>query len=152
MIERLHLRVRAVAEHCKRLSDYESTVLSGVVNDHSRRCQSGTFAHCSMGRTRDFPDLQGAFVSDAMDFGGIRAAVGDFVFNGDDECGNVVACALEQGELFALVDLWSKVSIVSPHSAIWTPAGRRCVWSVSNISECSAWLHRPNDEVLVVRM
>ena len=50
IIERLHLRVRAVAEHCKNLAHYETSVLSGVVNDHCRRCQAASFAHCRMGK------------------------------------------------------------------------------------------------------
>ena len=100
IIERLHLRVKAVAEHCKRLEDYETSVLSGVVNDHSRKCQGATFAHCMLGKSCPFHGLESADVSDTMELRGVRATVGDFVFHGNNEAGCVVACACEDGLLF----------------------------------------------------
>lgn len=152
VIERLHLRVRAVAEHCKELGKFEVSVLSGVINDHARRLSDATYAQGSMGRSLPFPGLQGAMVSDNLELAGARVAVGDFVFRGNFELGIVVACACDGGELFAIVDEWDKVAEVSLHSARWASAGRRAVWRASEVSECAAWQERPAGQMLVVRM
>ena len=151
VIERLHLRLKAVAEHCKRLEDFETSVLSGVVLDHCRKCEGATFAHCMLGKSCPL-GLETADVSDTMELRGARATVGDFVSHGDSDMGCVVACALEDGQLFVVVDAWDKVRDVSLHSALWRCGGRRLVWHFEAVIECLAWQEQPADEMLVIRM
>ena len=138
IIERLHLRVRAVAENCKNIQDYEVSVLSGITNDHARRASEAVYAQGAMGRSHPFPGLPGAFVSDSLELAGARMSVGDFVARGDG-LGSVVACALDEGELYVVVDVWKREEKLTLHSARWVGAGAREVWKASETTECLAW-------------
>ena len=151
VIERLHLRVKAIADNVKVLTGYASSVLSGVVNYHSHLAQ-----HCLpgcglVGRTAAPPSLPGVLLSDCMEVAGLRFAVGDFAARGG-QLGRVVACCLEADDLFGLVDIWAKVEQVSQHSSKWENASRREVWRTADMLECVAWQHGPDRSIVVIKM
>ena len=136
VIERLHLRVRAIADNVKGLSTFSSSVLSGVVNYHSHTAQS-CIPGCGLsGKTfvpKGHPDV---LLSDHIDIGGKTFSVSDFVARGD-ELGLVIACCVEGLDLFVIVDLWGKVAQISQHSSRWVGMDdRRAVWRAADMLEC----------------
>ena len=151
VVERLHLRVRAVAEKCCSLQDYERTVLSGVVNLQAARANTALGVDSSSSAA-PFPGLPGAFVSDSVNTACSRFRVGDFVLHGDAELGCIVACAIEAAAFYLVVDEWSKIEDVTAHSSTWRGCGRRCVWPATDVQECAAWQEQSADIRLVLRM
>ena len=149
IIERLHLRVRNTAENVKNLSKYEESVLSGVVNEHSRLAE-GALPGCGLlGKTAPAPFDPDVVVSDSMAIGGKRIAVGDVVAHGR-EAGRVVACCVEGQDMFAIVDHLRFVSDLSPHSSRFDLRGlSRAVWRAADVVECLAW-QEDHSEVMTV--
>ena len=149
VIERLHLRVRAAAEHIKKLESYETSVLSRVVNEQFRALQEGFGGHRVLGRHAPFPGIPAAKVADTLEFDGVHVSVGDIVRRGQD-IAKVVACAEEDGALFAVVDLQVVAHTCSPRSSTWTPRGARSVWSAGDIAEVVAWKDLDEGRTLVI--
>ena len=77
VIERLHLRVRSIAENVKRLDEFETSVLSGVVNSHSRRAQESSASCGLIGRSATLPGEPNVFLSEHMELSGKIISVGD---------------------------------------------------------------------------
>ena len=118
VIERLHLRVRAIAENVKMLTGYAGSVLSGIVNHHSHHAQECLPGCGLLGRAAALPSIPGVLLSDRMEIQGLTFSVGDFVAHGS-QLGCLVACCLEAGDLFGVVNLWTKVEQLSQHSSKW---------------------------------
>ena len=148
VVERLHLRVRAAAEHVKKLEGYERTVLSRVLNDQARALQI-VATRGLIGVRAPFPGLPSATVSDRMEVDGVHVAVGDFVRRGQD-IAKAVACAEEGGVLFVVVDLQVVAHTCSPRSSTYTLTGDRSVWPASDISEVVAWKDMGQGQTLVL--
>ena len=85
VVERLHLRVRAAAEHVKKLDGYERTVLSRVLNEQVRALQTAT-TRGLVGRRAPFPGLPSAMVSDKLEVDGFM--LGSMTLSGE---GNTLA-------------------------------------------------------------
>ena len=152
VVERLHLRVKKVVEHLTTLGSLERSALSGAVNDHARRAAEATHGCGLLGRTAPFPEMPTATVADSLEVGGFRCSVGDLIFRGE-ECAQVVACCLEAGALFAVVDVLVLQSALSAHSGVWSAAGAaRAVWSIAEVAECAAWKQSAGSEFTVVRL
>ena len=148
VVERLHLRVRAAAEHVKKLEGYERTVLSRVLNDQARALQI-VATRGLIGVRASFPGLPSATVSDRMEVDGVHVAVGDFVRRGQ-YIAKAVACAEEGGVLFVVVDLQVVAHTCSPRSSTYTLTGDRSVWPASDISEVVAWKDMGQGQTLVI--
>jgi hypothetical protein len=152
VIERLHLRVRCIADNVKDLHTFERSVLSGVVNDQCRRGKDHLCGGGLLGRTAPFPNLPDALVSDKVELGGLRIAVGDVVFRGE-ELGVVVACGAEEAELFVVVDPWHRIYALSAHSSAWAlRSDVREVWGFAEIAECGAWQRKATGEIIAIRL
>ena len=148
VVERLHLRVRAAAEHVRKLEGYERTVLSRVLNDQARALQI-VATRGLIGVRAPFPGLPSATVSDRMEVDGVHVAVGDFVRRGQDTA-KVVACAEEGGVLLVVVDLQVVAHTCSPRSSTYTLTGDRSVWPANDISEVVAWKDMGQGQTLVL--
>ena len=148
VVERLHLRVRAAAEHVRRLEGYEQSVLSRVLNEQARVLQSHTTKGL-VGRTAPFPGLRSATVSDCLEFFGMHAHVGDFVQRGEDVA-KVLACAEEGDELFLVVELHLMVRSCSTRSSTWQSRGLRSVWPATEVTEVVAWKDLGEGKTLVI--
>ena len=139
VIERLHLRVKSIAENVKVLRQFEVSVLSGVLNAHARRA-AGSLPGCGLlGRTISPPGEPEVLLSDHLELNGKVFAVGDCVLHGR-ELGSVVACCCNCHDLFIFVDTWARVSQVSQHSSKWERSGsRRVCWRAADVQECVCW-------------
>ena len=145
-IERLHLRVKAAAEHIKHLDGYEESVLSRVVNDQARAAQSMSTTGLA-GHTAPFPRLPSATVSDRLEAEGVHVHIGDIVMRGE-EVAKVVACAAEQGDLFVVCDPLALTITSSPNSGTWTFRGTRCLWRAADLRQVLAWKDLPGGQIL----
>ena len=151
IVERLHLRVKTVAERVRNTVAFESSVLSGVVNEHVRRGQSCDAGGGLIGKFAPHPSLANVLVADRMELGGVRVSIDDFVFRGD-VAGLVVACCLLDGELWLIVDAFLKVKDLSQHSSTWRPGGARETWPAIEVSECLSWLQIDGGQTLIIQM
>lgn len=142
VIERLHLRVRPLADNAKRLQGWERSVLSGVVNSHARSAREDSCRVLGaglVGRVAEHPVAPRSIIADKLELGGFRVSVGDVVCKG--ECaGEVAACLVFEGELWLVVNAWRQLRKVSAHSATWCANGHNVqTWRVSDAEECVAW-------------
>ena len=150
VIERLHLRARAVADHVQNTSVMESSVCAGLVNVQAN---AATTMGGLEGAVAPYPhpQLQHVSVSDRMRAYGKRFCTGDLVeSSGQVAC--IVACTREHAELKLIVDVCCASRAVSRHGRICTrmPA-QRCVWSAAEASPVAAWQHVEGDgDVLVL--
>jgi hypothetical protein len=66
VIERMHLRVKAVAEKVKNTSRFERSVLSGVLTDHMRVLNETSHLHGLLGSCASLPDYPGLVIADSL--------------------------------------------------------------------------------------
>ena len=147
IIERSHLLVKRIAEHCKNTSVFERTVLSGVVNLMHRRSSSvATFE--LLGPTAQVGNM---IVADCMmtPFG--QFAREDVVMLGES-VGTVVACGrTRDGNLQVLVQPGHMIRNVTPHSGTYGLLDRLESWSPADVRDCLAWRVQSDDSMLIIR-
>ena len=103
MIERLHLRVRGVAQHCKNMSVYEHSVCAGLVNQQCNALRDAMRASGLQGPTAPMPTLEHVIMADRLCVAGIAVAVGDMVCKGP-MVGRVLACCFDNTVHGVVVD------------------------------------------------
>lgn len=151
IIERMHLRVKSLAEKIKKTTSFEASVLSSALTVHLADVEAFDKGGGLRGRTAPFPGAHvGALVADKMECIGVTLAVGDFVTYGED-VGIIVACALEGGELYAIVRDLAKQSDLTTCVAKYTMTDSLSVWLASACAPAVAWRPRPDGCHVVVR-
>ena len=96
-----------------------------------------------------FPNCA-AMVSDSLKFKGRQISVGDIVFQSANDAGKVIACAMENDELFVVVELMDFLENVSLQSAKWQSTNVRAVWGVNSLQLAFAW-YNDLDVAVVLR-
>ena len=84
-LERLHRRVKPIAEHCKNLRQFEATVMAGTTSFHigCMLQEAHWSSNCHMvGKVAAVPGAQSIAASDKVEYCGEVIAVGSFVFRG----------------------------------------------------------------------
>ena len=82
-LERLHLRAKRVAEHCKDPGHYEASVLGRVLNAHMNSLsEEGAFTVALVGKTATMPGAPNIAIADKAKYHGESFAAGDFAFRG----------------------------------------------------------------------
>ena len=148
IVERLHLRVRDIAEHCKG-GHYEKSVLSGVTNQHAHLLHEARNFDCLLGeRQAVCQELGGAIVADRLEYGGRTIGIGDFVYK-HNRVACVAACA-DEGELFLIVDDHQKVADVTPTSSTWAPMPSRSIWRCEGSELCAVWRKLSDGQFIVL--
>ena len=151
VVERLHLRVRRVADNCKRLVDYESSVPHRVLELHAEKAQAAS-AFGLIGTTAPFPGLLGARVANRLELHGVHLAQGDIVSRGHD-IAVVVAPAQEGIGFFVVLDRLRVVTFdAASRSAICGAALGRSVWMAEEVREVLAWQKLGNGQTLVIKI
>ena len=152
VIERLHLRVKAVSENVKNTKTFERSVLSGVVNSHVRSANQKWIGGGLVGAAVQHPIVQESLVADHVELAGVRVAVGDVVCCGE-RMGQVVACVTYESGLLLVVDAWRLAQRLSQHSSKWQTIGaQRCAWQVAEAEECIAWKKEADGYTTVIRV
>jgi len=149
VIERTHLRVKAVAEPIKNTRVFERSVLASLASVTWNRASTDAAGNGLLGRTSALPELAGAVVADRMEFYSIEVAVDDVVSRSGD-IGIVVACCQSGPRLFALVKRCGVAENISDHSKVCALGHAVEAWPVSEFRLCLAWRRRPDGSLLVV--
>lgn len=153
VVERIHLRIKAVAEKTRNTRAYERSVLSSSLTAHLNALEAHEVGDRLVGRRAALPGVAGAIVADRMTVYGVDFEVGDVVLCGDAFAGTLTACLLQAGELFAVVHPLYKVEDVVCHASLYKARdGDDFVVSrASNLVHALAWRDRPGGVRLVVR-
>ena len=138
IIERAHLRVKRIADLIKNTDTFEFSVLAGLVNYCLEEVSATVSDDGLLGRTAEMPGVEGVVVADRLSYCGMRITAGDVVFRGES-AGLVVACLVEDRQLFAMVDVWRHCRVLSLHSAVWDETNCQDVWRVCSLQVSLAW-------------
>ena len=147
VVERLHLRVKHVAEHIRNTTVFERSCLSSLINSHISSLEGHRFGDSLIGNLRRFPGF-GASVASQMTVLGLVTTVGDIVLlNGI--AGVVRACVLEDNVFMAIVETCVKIANVSEHSDRWRRGGAIEAWPADALLAASAWYFAGADIVVL---
>ena len=144
IIERLHLRARAIADHVHCTTRMESSVCAGLVNVQANAV---TAVGGLEGAESPYPhqDLQHVSVSDRMRAAGKHFASGDLVEN-SGHIARVVACARQDDELTLIVDVCFGSRAVGKYGRVCTfEPTMRAVWGAVDTHPVAAWQHTEDD-------
>ena len=137
IIERIHLRIKPVAEAHDNTARYEAGVLAGVIASHRRDLEHVDLGDGLRGRKWRMPGAPGTILSKAMCVNGASVAVGDIVTNGES-FGIITACAFE-GSLLVVVDVLEIVAKISTYGWRCKRLDVRRSWDARGIASAVAW-------------
>ena len=118
VVERLHLWVKAHAAHLRSLQCFERSVLSGVINAQVSNLQSLNGRWCLHANTTCVDAFPGVQFANSLEISGVKLSIDDIIFHHDTP-GKLVACALQDGILLVIAEMWSPVEIETPHARRW---------------------------------
>ena len=129
---------------------FEKTALPIINNCQARDLAGENFADTLIGRTASL-DGTDAEVADSMKVRGVYIAVGDIVFCGDC-AGLILACAIEHGRFFAIVEGMTLVRQFTENSVVLRKSGARAVWDAASLYPAEAWYLIENQDWAVLRL
>jgi len=128
-IEKLHLRVRPVADRTDNTSNFEKTVLAGILNYQVKQLTKLKSDARLLGESQhSLPEHPSAKFSNSVLVHSMELFVGDIVLHAGTDAGAIVACAHEAGDFFVIANGLALVETISQHSAIVAADGSRKVW------------------------
>ena len=137
VVERLHLRVKHVAEHVRNTRAFERSCLASLINSHIASLEGHRFGDSLIGNLQRCPRVRASLASQ-MTVLGLVTTVGDIVLlNGI--AGVVRACALEDNVFCAIVEAFAQIRNVSAHSDLWRRGGAIEAWPAVALLAASAW-------------
>jgi hypothetical protein len=149
IIERLHLKIKSIAEPVKNTSQFERSVMAGVVNVSLKpTAENNCWSHALLGTRREIGDDM--HEAKKMRVYGLLIEDGDVVFNGD-KCGIVQACLLVSGVLHAVVENLSQQGNHTIHWGLWRPSSTYEVWVAAPLTQSVAWRPADDGATLVLR-
>ena len=138
LIEKEHLRAKQVADRVDNTSQYEISVLSGILHAQVQSLNDlGPQAEL-LGNAVPYPGFDNALVSDSVTIDGVHLSVGDFIFS-DARAAKIIACIQEDGEFLLVVDTLALVARLSSHSGNYAFNGQRKVWNAAVATQALAW-------------
>ena len=145
VIERLHLRARAIADHVDNTEVFDTALFRGLVNAQCLALRDHTHREGLVGNTApvDFGGDARFRVGDAIRDHGKRLEVHSLVVGPNDDLGIVRACLqhAESGVLYVAVSPIVVASHLSPKARLCRPAAEDSVrlWTASAAEQCTAW-------------
>ena len=139
--ERLHLRVKNIAENCCNLQAYEDYVMACVTNVHMNSLEfpGGASPVHLVGPQSVMPGAQHIRLASGCQCHGEQFHVGEFCFRGA-EVGLIVTCCEDENIHFLIVGKPTLLAVLSPHSSRWnTMVASRDVWRANEAINCMAW-------------
>jgi hypothetical protein len=139
LVEKAHLIARAIADRTLNTSQFERSVLAGVLN-----YQVGSLLQLGpqqelLGKSSPFPGFPDSRVADNLCIDGVTVSVSDFVFLGA-KVGRVSACVSEGGDdFFLVVDTLGLVTRIADHSGTYAFDNQRLVWDARKAQLALAW-------------
>jgi hypothetical protein len=150
VVERTHLKVKAVAEHVRNTRSFEASVLASLSTACWNKAAALIGTGCLLGNVAPLPGCPGAVVADRMDVLGCEMVLGDVVLLGDS-VGAISGCVRCDGELFAFVRRLRIVGRLSAHSVRCDPTAGLDAWPADGLRLALAWRRLDDSSVLVVR-
>ena len=152
IIERIHLRIKRVAEHCKNTTRWEYSVLSAsLLRQQEILKEIEDFSGGLEGRKAPWPNSQGIMVGDRISYLSNHISNGDIVFR-RDACGVVLACIAESCDLYIAVGLLQHVADISPHCSKRKDIDAAVlVWPVVEVELAIAWYPAEEETIYVIR-
>jgi len=150
VVERVHLRVKAVAEHVDNTRAFERSVLSSLVTSHIRSLETWELGDRLIGSTGVLDCGSNVRVGGRMSVYSVKYKTGDVVMRGDDVA-LLTACALQADELYGFVRPLGKVADITGHASSYVLSDGLALWSANELMLALAWRRRPDGHLLVVR-
>lgn len=150
VLERLHLRTKRVTEQVCNTRRFEASTLAGNMASQKHSLQDGNA--CGDGLRGDrgsLVEFPSARVADSLVYGQLRLKTGDLAQHRRGT-GLILACALEDGALFVIVNRLDKVQELSPHCSKWRHQPGFDVFDIAGVTTPLAWQEMPDDTVLVI--
>jgi len=150
VIERTHLRVKAIAEHIDNTTTFERSVLGGLcsvmVHDSVEFTADGL-----LGKTAVWPGFSPMVtVAGRMLIFGFEVSEDDVVLCGS-ALGIVLACAQQETELFVVVATLTHVRNITDHSLTCSRSDGRAVWRACEVVQALAWQEQAGGVLHIVR-
>jgi len=150
IVERTHLRVKAIAEHIDNTTTFERSVLSGLcsvmVHDSDKFTADGL-----LGKTAVWPGFSPMVtVAGRMLIFGFEVSEDDVVLCGS-ALGIVLACAQQETELFVVVATLTHVRNITDHSLTCSRSDGRAVWRACEVVQALAWQEQAGGVLHIVR-
>ena len=152
-LERVHLRVKAVANHIKNTRSYESSLLAGATTSHLNNCsdkEGWASGEVLVGKLTTVREAPGIIAAETATYFGETFAVGTMVCRGE-ELGVVRACLRDANDCALIVQKVQVVSKLSSHSFKYTMGdATNCVWRMCEAVNCIAWQQAGEDGVAII--
>lgn len=151
VIERMHLRVKAVAQHVKNTSVYERSVLCSLLTSTLRDHEQPFGKARLVGRTAVLPGhAPTVWVADRMEVFDYELAVDDVVFRLGAPA-TIVACLQQEDDMLVLVRLLSLADTVTHHCRCWVHSEVEELWDAGEAVHALAWRTKSDGQLLVVQ-
>jgi hypothetical protein len=148
VVERGHLKVKAVADGVDNTARFERSVLAGVLNaSFDCSVDSRSSPHALHGATMVG---DGTFSAKAMRVHGMSISVGDIVGFGR-QLGRIESCLAVNGTLCVAAESLRPVGEHTLHWGCWSPGGDYELWIAASLQLCLAWKPADHGTVLVLR-
>ena len=133
-IEKLHLRVKPVADRTDNTSNFETTLLAGMLHYQTELLKG---LHGSAGQLLGksaacLPGFPAAQFSSTMVVNSMEFTLGDIVVSGRD-AGSILACVCEHGDFFVWVEQLVLLESISSHSGKYAADGSRVAWAADGM-------------------
>lgn len=147
-IERLHLRIKPIAERAKNLPAFHSTVLGRVLHVQCKALASTELVSGLRGKIAPLSE-EGVHVSRSLECASLKVSVDDVVCN-DQMVGVVKACVSEgDGQLFVVIDHLQCLGRVTLHSHRFTSTGQLLAWRAESLFFPHSWYIDGADVVVI---
>ena len=150
VIERSHLRVKAVADQVRNTRSFESSVMASLATVCWQHAETDEFGNCLLGPTASLTGIHGAWIADRMQVWSVEFSIDDMVSKTGGQVGTVVACCSVDGRLLALVRPALVARRPSEHSVLCRLSGDLEAWPEKELMLCLAWHSEPDGSILVI--
>ena len=149
IIERLHLRMKAIAEPVCNTNVFEETTLAGIINSQLRSLHSNDI--CKDGLVGKKAMLgQDIQVADKVTLGGLNISINDVVLK-HKTASLVLACLREKDDLFVLVKLLALHANIGIHSFRCRMTSNVQLWRVADLELPLAWKGEEDNMMIIIR-
>ena len=138
IIERQHLMVKGVAEPVRNTSTYEKSVLKRLVQVMLQVGKVPQGDTGLIGRTSKLDEAPQVLIGEKAMIHSFMVSTQDVVMRGL-QAATVVACAVDEGELFFFVTPMTQVEEVTTFARKYRPTARLAVWQAAQVQQCLAW-------------
>ena len=149
IIERLHLRVKAVADPICCTTTFERSVLASLLTVQRRTLNQHGVCRDGLKGTVGAVPGQSFDVADRLQIGGMTVTVDDIVLSGI-VAGKVVVCARQENDLLVLAKRMNFVGAVSTNSGRWQLTEQVVVWRALDLKPAMTWQLHADSNFLVV--